>query len=379
MSQDQTGDKTEAATPQKLRKAREQGQVARSKDLATAVGLVVCLQAIVLLAPGYLADFRRLFALGFVVADGDGALDNLFSHAFVPVMLLLAKMLLPLFIIPLCVLVASLFPGGWVLSAQNLMPKLERLNPLSYFQRITKPKHLADFATTALKAFTLFGVLYWVMSGSLGGFLRLSALPLGEALPQAFSLAQAAVFSLVAVFVLYALIDVPVQRLVYLREQRMSKRDIKEEHKTTEGRPEVKQRIRQIQQQIARRGVRKTVPTADVVIVNPEHYAVAIKYDTHKADAPYVVAKGLDEMALYIRRIAEEAGVEVLRVPPLARAVYHTSQVRQQIPAALYQAVAVVLRHVLALKAFRQGQRRSEPRLPHDLDVPAHLSGDGPT
>ncbi|WP_070400706.1 flagellar type III secretion system protein FlhB [Hydrogenophaga sp. PML113] len=379
MSQDQTGDKTEAATPQKLRKAREQGQVARSKDLATAVGLVVCLQAIVLLAPGYLADFRRLFALGFVVADGDGALDNLFSHAFVPVMLLLAKMLLPLFIIPLCVLIASLFPGGWVLSAQNLMPKLERLNPLGYFQRITKPKHLADFATTALKAFTLFGVLYWVMSGSLGGFLRLSALPLGEALPQAFSLAQAAVFSLVAVFVLYALIDVPVQRLVYLREQRMSKRDIKEEHKTTEGRPEVKQRIRQIQQQIARRGVRKTVPTADVVIVNPEHYAVAIKYDTHKADAPYVVAKGLDEMALYIRRIAEEAGVEVLRVPPLARAVYHTSQVRQQIPAALYQAVAVVLRHVLALKAFRQGQRRSEPHLPHDLDVPAHLSGDGPT
>lgn len=379
MAQDQTGDKTEAATPQKLRKAREQGQVARSKDLATAVGLVVCLQAIVLLAPGYLADFRRLFTLGFVVAEGDGALDNLFSNAFLPVMLLLIKMVLPLAIVPLCVLVASLFPGGWVLSADNLMPKLERLNPLSYFQRITKAKHLADFATTALKAATLFGVLYLVMNGSIQGFLRVTALPLGEALPQALALAQGAVFSLVAVFVLYALIDVPIQRLVYLREQRMSKRDIKEEHKTTEGRPEVKQRIRQIQQQIARRGVRKTVPTADVVIVNPEHYAVAIKYDTAKADAPYVVAKGLDEMALYIRRIAEEAGVEVLRVPPLARAVYHTSQVRQQIPAALYQAVAVVLRHVLQLKAFRDGRRRGEPRLPSDLDVPAHLSGAGPT
>ena len=136
MAQDQTGDKTEAATPQKLRKAREQGQVARSKDLATAVGLVVCLQAIVLLAPGYLADFRRLFALGFVVADGDGALDNLFSHAFVPVMLLLAKMLLPLFIIR-CAYWSPLLSRR--LGAERPGPVPSWSSPLGYFQRITKP------------------------------------------------------------------------------------------------------------------------------------------------------------------------------------------------------------------------------------------------
>jgi flagellar biosynthetic protein FlhB len=180
--------------------------------------------------------------------------------------------------------------------------------------------------------------------------------------------------AMVAVFVVFALVDVPVQAFLFTKNQRMSKQELKEEHKSTEGKPEVKQRIRQLQHQLAQRSVRKSVPTADVVIVNPEHYAVALKYDTDRAEAPFVVAKGVDEMALYIRRIAREHNIETLSLPPLARAIYNTSQVQQQIPAQLYQAVSQVLNYVLQLNAFRAGRRQAPPRFPNEVVVPSHLS-----
>jgi flagellar biosynthetic protein FlhB len=154
----------------------------------------------------------------------------------------------------------------------------------------------------------------------------------------------------------------------------MSKQDMKEEHKSSEGRPEVKQRVRQLQHQMARRSVRKTVPTADVVIVNPEHYAVALKYDEDRAEAPFVVAKGVDEMALYIKQVAKENDIEILPLAPLARAIYNTSQVQQQIPVQLYQAVSQVLNYVLQLKAFRTGRRSAQPLFPNEVVVPSHLS-----
>jgi flagellar biosynthetic protein FlhB len=180
--------------------------------------------------------------------------------------------------------------------------------------------------------------------------------------------------ALCSVFIAFALLDLPVQALIYLLDQRMSKFEVKEEHKTNEGRPEVRRRIRQLQNQIARRTVRKTVPTADVVVVNPEHYAVALKYDESRATAPFVVAKGVDEMAHYIRQVAAEHGIEVVALPPLTRAIYNTSQINQQIPAALYTAVARVLSYVLQIRAFREGQRPSEPEPPIDLMIPEHLS-----
>jgi flagellar biosynthetic protein FlhB len=176
------------------------------------------------------------------------------------------------------------------------------------------------------------------------------------------------------VFLLFAIIDVPAQAFFFARGQRMSKQEMKEEHKSNEGRPEVKQRVRQLQRQLARRSARTTVPTADVVIVNPEHYAVALKYDENRAAAPFVVAKGVDEMALYIRQIAEQHKIEILPLPPLARAIYNTSQVQQQIPVQLYQAVSQVLNYVLQLQAFRSGQRRVHPPFPHEVAVPSHLS-----
>lgn len=370
MADTSTEDKSEKASAQKLRKAREQGQVARSRDWATALGLLVSLKLLLVLMPGYLADFRALFGIGFAALDGDGTLDNLWSIAFTTTMLLLAKMLAPLFAVPLIVSIGSLVPGGWVLSGENLKPKLDRLNPLSYAQRLTQPKHLVELATTIVKATALGLVLWHVVSSGREAFMQLQAQPLDQALAGGAGLMVDGIMALCAVFIVFALIDVPVQHFIYLRGQRMGRREMKEEHKSTEGRPEVRQRIRQIQQQIARRGVRKTVPGADVVIVNPEHYAVALKYDADRAEAPFVVAKGVDEMALYIRAVATEHKVEIVPLPPLARAIYNTSQVNQQIPAPLYRAVAQVLGYVLQLKAFRSGQRPQRPDLPDPPPVP---------
>lgn len=369
-----TSDKSEKPSAHKLRKAREKGQVARSRDWATAVGILVCLQLIVLLTPTYLQDFRLLFAHAFAPLFGEGVLENTWSGLFPASLLLLAKMALPLFAVPVIVALASLFPGGWILSASPLAPRLERVNPFGYFKRLLQPKHVADTITAVLKALVLIAVLYHVMRAGLGAFLRLQSLPLESAIARGADLMLDGAMALCAVFIVFALIDLPVQRFVFLRGQRMSKREVKEELKTTEGRPEVRQRIRQLQSQLARRALRKAVPTADVVIVNPEHYAVALKYDERRAEAPFVVAKGIDEMALHIREIALEHGVEVVTVPPLARAIYYTSQVNQQIPAALYRAVALVLAYVMQIQAFRAGRRAQRPELPADLGIPEQLA-----
>lgn len=374
MADSSSGDKTEKPSAQKLKKARDEGQVARSRDLATAVGILISLKVFMLMLPGYLDDMRHLFRLVFVPLGEAGDLENAMSTVFSSALLLLVHMVLPLLAVPLAIIIAGAIPGGIVASGKNLAPKFSRLNPLTNLGNLFKQKHWVGFLTSAAKAIVLGIVLWHVSNGSIKGYIELQRMPLDVAIGAGGTLVFDALMALVAVFILFALIDVPVQSFLFMRNQRMSKQDIKEEHKSSEGRPEIKQRIRQLQHQLAQRSVRKSVPTADVVIVNPEHYAVALKYDVDRAEAPFVVAKGVDEMALFIRRIAVENGLEVVELPPLARAIYHTSQVQQQIPAPLYQAVSQVLNYVLQLNAFRAGRRQAPPRFPNEVVVPPHLS-----
>ncbi|RRN81023.1 MULTISPECIES: EscU/YscU/HrcU family type III secretion system export apparatus switch protein [Pseudoxanthomonas] len=377
MSQSDAGDKSEKPTPHKLRKAREEGQVARSRDVGTAVGVLACLQLALWLMPGWLDDFRRLFALA-MPGPGPGGLDDAASQLFPATLMLLAKMLLPLAAVPACIALASLFPGGWVLAPAQLQPRFSRLNPAANLGKLVKPRHYAQTGMLVLKCVAVLAVLYWQCRGNLRAFAALQGVPLEDALAGGSRLLLDTMLWLCAVLAAFALADVPLQGLLFLREQRMSKRDLKEEHKQNEGRPEVKQRMRQLRRAMLHSGIRRAVPQADVVVVNPTHYAVALKYDESRAQAPFVLAKGLDESALFIRQVAEAHGVEVLELPPLARAVYHTSQVNQQIPAALYDAVAQVLIYVLQIKAFRNGQRRAPPRRPARLDIPAELSSPEP-
>lgn len=368
------GDKTEKPSAQKLKKARDEGQVVRSKDLATAVGILISLQLFAMLLPGYLESFRALFRMVFVPLGEAGAIENAMSVVFGDALLLLAKMVLPLLAVPGAIIVAGAIPGGFVASGKNMAPKFSRLSPITNLGNLFTQKHWIGFATSSAKAVVLGFVLWHVSSSAMKAYLELQRMPLSDALLAGADLMLDGLMAMVTVFVVFALVDVPVQAFLFTKNQRMSKQELKEEHKTNEGRPEVKQRIRQLQQALAQRGVRKSVPTADVVIVNPEHYAVALKYDTDRAEAPFVVAKGVDEMALYIKRVAREHGIETLTLPPLARAIYNTSQVQQQIPAQLYQAVSQVLNYVLQLNAFRAGRRQAPPRFPNEVVVPSHLS-----
>ena len=374
MADDTGGDKSEKASAQKLKKAREQGQVVRSKDLATAVGILASLKLFVLLLPGYLESFRSLFRLVYAPLDAAGSMENAMSVVWGGAAVLLVKMVLPLLGVPLAVVAASLVPGGWVVSTNNLVPKFDRFSPVKNLGQLASGKHWTQFGTSLAKAALLALVLVHVVRSALSAWVNLQRMPLSDALLHGAGMMFDGLMALVAVFVLFALIDVPLQAFMFARSQRMSKQEVKEEYKSTEGKPEIRARIRQLQQQMARRNVNKTVPTADVVIVNPEHYAVALKYDTKRAEAPFVVAKGIDEMALYIRQVAAKHQIETIALPPLARAIYTTSQVQQQIPAALYQAVSQVLNYVLQLNAFRAGRRQAAPRFPSDVAVPAALS-----
>ena len=374
MADSSTGDKSEKASQQKLKKSRQEGQVVRSRDLATALGILVTLKLFIWLLPSYLMDFRELFHQSFASFDSQGALENTLSTIFMTSMWLLIKMLLPLFVVPLAIVLGAMIPGGWVFSSKHWEPKLERFSPMVNLGRLFTGKHAFEFALSLGKAAVLVWVLVHVATSSVRDYTKLQGMPLNEALLGGSALMLDGLMAMVSVFIMFAILDVPAQAFFFAKNQRMSKQDLKEEYKSNEGRPEVRNRIRQLQRALSQRAARKTVPNADVVIVNPEHYAVALKYDQDRAEAPYVLAKGVDEMALYIRQIAKEHQIEVLPLPPLARAIYNTSQVNQQIPVQLYQAVSQVLNYVLQLKAFRAGSRNAEPNFPNEVAVPASMS-----
>ena len=374
MADDSSGDKTEKASQQKLKKSRDEGQVVRSRDLSTAIGILVSLKLFVYLLPTYMQDFNEIFHQSFAPFDSTGSIDNAMSTVFGSAMALFIKMLLPLFVVPLFIVLGAMVPGGWVVSTKHWAPKLSRLSPAANLGRLFSGKHAFELLISIAKAGVLIAVLVHVARSTVRDYTQLQHMQMGQAMVGGSNLMLDSLMSLIAVFIVFALVDVPAQAFFFAKQQRMSKQDQKEEHKSTEGRPEVKNRIRQLQRALARNSARKTVPSADVVIVNPEHYAVALKYDHDRAEAPYVVAKGVDEMALYIRQIAVDNKIEVMELAPLARAIYNTSQVNQQIPVQLYQAVSQVLNYVLQLQAFRTGRRPAQPAYPSEVVVPTSMS-----
>ncbi len=371
--QDSAQEKTEEASAHKLKKSREDGQVARSKDLATTVSLLVTLLVLKFAGALYFELLSESFRLAYLdLNHSEVGLDDLpllLGHQI----LLFIQLLVPLLLTPLLVSVFSLIPGGWVFSSKNFAFKGSKLNPLSGLKRMFGLQNWAEVGKSLLKI-ALLAPVAWLLLSSL--FPQLVALQRGDinsAVVGSLGLMFDTTLTLLAIFMLFSLIDIPLQRFFHLKKLRMTKQELKEEHKNQEGRPEVKARIKQLQRQLLHRQISRVIKDADVVIVNPQHFAVAIRYQPKKAEAPYVIARGVDETALYMRRLAAKHQLEVLEIPPLARAVYFTTQVNQQIPAALYTAVAQVLTYVLQLKAYRQG-RRARPQLAKNLPIPDSLA-----
>ncbi|MEJ2765323.1 flagellar biosynthesis protein FlhB [Photobacterium sp. MCCC 1A19761] len=373
MSNSSAQDKTEKATPQKIRKARLEGQIPRAKELTTAVIFLLVTVYFSFQLDTIWQHIQGVFRFNLELTRADlenpwQGIEHLGNSLGI-----LIDLLLPLFaVIVVATLGSSLMVGGWLFHPASVMPKLSKLNPLAGIKRMFSTRSLVELLKSSLKVSVIFTLLYIYLDSHLAHLLAMQQLPLEQGVALIMEILFDGVLLMGAALLLFGLIDVPYQRWEHLKQLKMTKQEIKEEYKNSEGRPEVKQRIRQIQQQFARRKIEKTVPQADVVITNPTHYAVAIKYDPSLSDAPFVVAKGVDETAQHIQRLAREHNVEVLSSPPLTRAIYHTTQLEQAIPSQLYIAVAHILTYVLQLKAFRSGQGET-PQPPPVFNIPKHL------
>ncbi|RHW20094.1 flagellar biosynthesis protein FlhB [Pseudomonas jilinensis] len=365
-------EKTEQPTAHKLKNSKREGQVARSKDLATTVSLLITLLVLKFSFGLFYEGLQDLFRLSYInFHQSEISLDDL-SLILGHNLLVFIKLMLPLLITTLLVIVLSLIPGGWVFSSKNFMPKLSKLNPITGLGRIFSAQNWTELLKSILKVVVLCATAVILVLATAPKFMALQRVDIHTAISGAMTLAFYLAMMLIVVFILFSLIDIPLQKFFFTKKMRMTKQEVKEEHKNQEGRPEIKARIKQLQRQLLQRQISRVIKDADVVIVNPQHYAVALRYDLDKAEAPYVLAKGVDETALYIRKMANAHDLEVVEAPPLARAVYYSTQVNQQIPMPLYTAVAHVLTYVLQLKAWRQG-RRSKPELASQLPIPESL------
>ncbi|WP_297206709.1 flagellar biosynthesis protein FlhB [uncultured Pluralibacter sp.] len=366
------GDKSEKPTPGKLRKARDKGDIPRSKDLTMAVGLVASFFTL----GGFLPYYRQLIGESFAAAGAlagqidDGGVLNQFLLINVGILLRFIVTLVP---IPLACVLASLIPGGWIFTPSKLKPDFKKLSPISGVKRIFAASHFVEVGKMLLKCGVILAVLWMMINDSMDGLLHLQRQGLHQAIYQGFAIFRHVVGYFVAVIVIFALLDVPLSKFMFTKKMRMTKQEVKEEHKNNDGNPQVKGRIRQLQRMMSMGQITRTVPTADVIITNPTHYAVALKYDPQRAEAPYIVAKGVDETAMWIREVAQQHRVEVVEFPPLARAVYYTTRVNQQIPAPLFRAIAHVLTYVMQLKTWRTGGVEQPPRLDRHIPIPQEV------
>ena len=378
MAEDSDLEKTEDASPRRLEKAREEGQVPQSRELSTffvtITGVVMLWATGGWMAEKFLALIREVFMF-----DRAQAFD-------IKLMLMLPQelitgaimMLLPFLVALLVAAVAGpLMLGGVVFSSKALGPNFGKLNPIKGLGRIFSVNGLAEMVKAMLKATLVGGTGIWVVWKYSDHLFDLMVEPLEVSLPDfAETVIFAAVLIAAGLFLL-ALLDVPFQLWQYHKKLRMTKEEVKRESKEQDGDPHVKARVRSIQREMARRRMMAAVPQADVVVTNPTHFSVALKYDAEKMGAPVVVAKGRGELAFRIREVAREHGVPLLEAPPLARALYAHCPLDQSIPAGLYTAVAEVMAYIYQLdEAVKKG--RTPPQKPAHLAVPEALDPGSP-
>lgn len=366
-------DRTERSTPQKRRRARQEGQIARSRELTTAGLFLFGGFAMSWWAPVFGRFFAELMRYQLAHAWSGGHNGELMEEQLGLALWQSFALLAPLFAALAVLLVfLGMVPGGFILVWTTLLPKFNRLNPIAGLGRMFSWHGVVEMLKSLLKISLIGGTLYFLLSHYWQTLRLMNRQPLQVSIEQGLHLLALSFMSMGGALLFIAMIDAPFQYWSLLRKLRMTKQEVREEHKNTEGRPEVKSRIRQVQMAFARARIQQRVPEADLIIVNPTHYAVAIKYDARKASAPYVIAKGVDAMALKIREVAKQYDKSVLELPDLTRAVYYSTRIDQEIPAGLYTAVAYVLTHVLQLQAYRRGRARKPAPLPA-LRIPEAL------
>lgn len=372
MAEDSGLERTEEASPQRLEKAREEGDVPRSRELSTCLVLLAAGGGLYVLG-GTLSHRLGTMLSGGLAFERAAAFDPSFLTSKIAAMI--ADVLIAFTPIALLFIIAAigspLLIGGWLFSAKAFQPKFERLDPLSGLGNIVSARAGVELVKAILKTI-LIGVIAWIVINRQKEAIFGLVLETLDHGPQ--HLGQMLGFSFLAIvagLVVIAAIDAPYQMWSYAEKLKMTHQEVIQESKEANGNPQIKAKIRQQQREMARRRMMAEVPTADVVVTNPTHFSVALKYSDGNG-APRVVAKGVDEVAAKIRELAKENNVPILEAPPLARALYKHTELGDQIPEALYAAVAEVLAYVFQLRTFKKsgGVRPVEPT---NVDVPKEL------
>lgn len=372
MAEESDLERTEPASARRLEQAREEGQVPRSREVGAFLILIVGAAAFWFVGPWMVQRVAAIFRRGLVLDYGslrepqsmlirlaDISLDALLSFAPLLLALLVAALLSPFFV------------GSWNFSPKALQPDFSRLDPLKGLMRLVSWSGLVELAKAVAKAFLVGGVAVWVLWSERGDLLAMFTQSSEAGMASAGHLLSFSFLVIVATMLVIVAIDVPFQLWQFHDKLKMSREEVKQESKELEGNPEIKGRIRQLQREAARKRMMAAVPAADVIVTNPTHYAVALAYSSGMR-APKVLAKGMGEVALTIRRIGAESRVPMLEAAPLARALYRHVDVDQEIPSTLYAAVAEVLAYVYQLSHWRRSGG-SHPVPPEAIAVPADL------
>lgn len=378
MAENEDGqERSEQATGKRLQEARDKGQVARSRELNTAAVTLASAGMLLVTGPTILGRLANLLRAGLVLDRSeifDAATPVIaLKHTLLDALSLMLPFLLMTAVVGIA---ASVAFGGWIFSTEALAFDLGKLNPVDGIKRLVSLRGFIELLKSLIKFLLLAAVavgLLWHLSGQ---FLGLARETPKAGLAHAASLLGWGFLYVSLPLILLAAVDIPYQLWDHSRNMKMTKQEVKDEAKDTDVKPEVKGRIRKKQMEFARARMMAEVPKADVVVTNPTHYAVALRYDADNMRAPRVVAKGADLVAAQIRKVAAASDVVIMSAPPLARALYYSTEIDQEIPAGLYLAVAQVLAYIYQLKVVRE-HGGVAPTPPSDLEVPEEYERNG--
>ena len=377
MAEESDLEKTEPASPRRLEKAREDGDVPRSRDLGTCMILLGGAVAFFTMGGNLIHEIRMMLS-GALTLSREEVFDMaLLLERNIPrifeVVLAFSGIAAVLMVVALS---SPLLIGGWLFSAKAVQPNFGKLNPLKGLKNMVALRALVELLKAVGKALIVGTVAWFALTMQLDTILGLGKEPAKIGIEHAGIILLRTFMATVGALAIIAAIDAPYQMWNYAKKLRMTKEEVRQEHKDTEGNPEIKAKIRQQQREIARRRMMAEVPKADVVVTNPTRYAVALKYSDEKGapgGAPVVVAKGRGIIAASIRELAQQHHIPLLEAPPLARALYSSTNLGAMIPVGLYKAVAEVLAYVYQLRQYHSGVGDRPPAKPTKIDVPAHL------
>ncbi|PVZ66711.1 flagellar biosynthesis protein FlhB [Pelagibaculum spongiae] len=370
---DESSEKTEEPTPKRQKESKEKGQVPRSRELTTLVMMLTASAGLMVVGKYIYQALENVFHLSWQpqrhmlqdpawLVQATGLALKQMVMGLLPFLLMMVA----------AAIIGSAMLGGLNFSQKALGFKVSKMNPMKGLAKMFGLKALVELGKSLAKFSIVALVAWFLLQNTIDDFARLAGIPLDLAIPRAMEILGWSLLKLSSTLILIAVIDVPYQLWDNSRQLKMSLQEIKDEMKDSEGKPEVKGRIRQLQREMSQRRMMADVPEADVIITNPTHYSVALKYKHGEMDAPIVVASGVDHVALKIREIAKEYEVIMVTAPPLARAIYYSSEVGEPINEGLYLSIAQVLAYVYQLNEFQKGQA-TQPEMPGEFDIPTDL------